>query len=50
VPDHDVSVLGAELPDLSVAGLFCNGEFGPLQGQTKLHGYAASLALFVRKV
>jgi small ligand-binding sensory domain FIST len=29
-----------------VAGAFCAGEIGPVGGQTFLHGFTASLALF----
>jgi small ligand-binding sensory domain FIST len=47
VPDHDVSVIRDIIPGLGVGGVFCNGEFAPLAGRTLLHGYAASLALFV---
>ena len=46
VPDQDVSAIQV-LPGLPLAGLFCNGEFGPVQDRTRLHGYAASLGLFV---
>lgn len=49
VPDHDVSVVRAALPGLRVGGVFCNGEFGAVGGRTFLHGYAASLGLFVGK-
>jgi small ligand-binding sensory domain FIST len=49
VPDHDVSVVRAALPELGIGGVFCNGEFGALKGHTFLHGYAASLGLFVSK-
>ena len=47
VPDHDVSTIDRFFPGLPVGGLFCNGEFGPANNRTLLHGYAASLALFV---
>jgi small ligand-binding sensory domain FIST len=36
-------------PDLPIIGLFCNGEFATSQNRTLLHGYAASLGLFVEK-
>lgn len=49
VPDHDANVIRTALPGLSVGGVFCNGEFGSVKGHTSLHGYAASLGLFVRK-
>lgn len=48
VPDHDVSVIRETLPELGVGGVFCNGEFGTMNGHTFLHGYAAVLGLFVR--
>ncbi len=47
VPDHDVSVIRDIVPGLNVGGVFCNGEFATVDGRTLLHGYAASLALFV---
>ncbi|MEM1222876.1 MAG: FIST C-terminal domain-containing protein [Verrucomicrobiota bacterium] len=47
VPNHDVSTIRNVFPELSLSGLFCNGEFGPTNGLTRLHGYAASLGLFV---
>ena len=50
VPDHDVSIIRAALPGLGIGGVFCNGEFGAVKGHTFLHGYAASLGLFVRKI
>ena len=30
-----------------IAGVFCNGEIGPVAGNTHLHGYTASLAFLV---
>ena len=47
VPDHDVNTIHKILPGLPIVGLFCNGEFGPAKHSTRLHGYAASLGLFV---
>jgi hypothetical protein len=32
---------------LPVAGMFCAGEIGPVGGTNFLHGFTASLALFV---
>jgi len=49
VPDHDVQVVQSLLPGLSLGGLFCNGEFAPVNGRTLLHGYSVSLGLFVSK-
>ncbi len=45
-PDHDAAVLDQLLGPLPVAGAFCAGEIGPVGGQTFLHGFTASLALF----
>ena len=47
VPDHDVSAVRDALGPIPLSGVFCNGEFGPVGQRTRLHGYAASLALFV---
>ena len=49
VPDHDVSMIHEIYPDLPIIGLFCNGEFATSQNRTLLHGYAASLGLFVER-
>lgn len=49
VPDHDINLLQEQLPGIAVSGPFCNGEFGPVKGRTRLYGYAASLALFARR-
>ena len=47
VPDHDAAAVQSHFRDLGVAGFFCNGEIGPVGQQNFLHGYTASLALFV---
>jgi small ligand-binding sensory domain FIST len=47
VPDHDASAVAAALGGESVAGLFCGGEIGPVGGQTFLHGFTATLAVFL---
>jgi small ligand-binding sensory domain FIST len=44
-PDHDARVVRDLLGPLPVAGLFCNGEIGPVGSRTFLHGFTASLAL-----
>ena len=43
--DGDISLARSLIPDLPVAGAFCNGEIGPVAGTTHLHGYAASWGL-----
>ena len=48
-PNHDAKMIQEELGPLGLTGFFCNGEIGPLGGRNFLHGYTASLALFVEK-
>jgi len=48
-PDHDARMVQTELGPLGVAGFFCNGEIGPVGTKNFLHGFTASLALFVKK-
>jgi small ligand-binding sensory domain FIST len=44
-PDHDARAVREVLGPLPLAGLFCNGEIGPVGAATFLHGFTASLAL-----
>lgn len=46
-PDHDSRVIAEVFGPLPLAGFFCNGEVGPVGGKTYVHGFTASLALFV---
>lgn len=46
VPDHDSRLLHEIVGPVPLAGFFCNGEIGPVQGVTFVHGYTSSLALF----
>jgi small ligand-binding sensory domain FIST len=48
-PDHDAQMVQRELGPLGLAGFFCNGEIGPIGEKNFLHGYTASVALFVKK-
>ncbi len=48
-PSHDAGLVQEKLGPLGVAGFFCNGEIGPIGDLNFLHGYTASLALFVEK-
>jgi small ligand-binding sensory domain FIST len=43
--DHDAVVVSEEL-GAPAAGLFCNGELGPVGGKNFLHGFTATMALF----
>ena len=46
-PNHDARAVDHEFAGLPVAGFFCNGEIGPVAGKNYLHGFTASIALFV---
>jgi small ligand-binding sensory domain FIST len=48
-PNHDAAMVQQRLGPLGLAGFFCNGEIGPVGEKSFLHGYTASLALFVKK-
>ncbi len=48
-PSHDARHIQAQLGPIGLAGFFCNGEIGPVGERNFLHGYTASLALFVKK-
>ena len=48
-PDHDAELVQKEIGPLGLAGFFCNGEIGPVGEKNYLHGFTASLALFVKK-
>jgi small ligand-binding sensory domain FIST len=45
-PNHDADVLADALGDIPVAGLFCNGEIGPVGGRAHMHGFTATIAVF----
>jgi small ligand-binding sensory domain FIST len=45
-PNHDAAVLSDGFGEHPSAGLFCNGEIGPVGGKSFVHGYTASIALF----
>jgi small ligand-binding sensory domain FIST len=49
-PDHDVRTVREVLGALPLAGLFCNGEIGPVGEKTFVHGYTASLGLIEENV
>jgi small ligand-binding sensory domain FIST len=48
-PNHDARTVQDRFGPIGVAGFFCNGEIGPIGKKNFLHGYTASLALFVKK-
>jgi small ligand-binding sensory domain FIST len=47
--NHDAGLVQERLGPLGLSGFFCNGEIGPVGEKNFLHGYTASLALFVKK-
>ncbi|HEU0245680.1 MAG TPA: FIST N-terminal domain-containing protein [Gaiellaceae bacterium] len=46
-PDHDARVVAAALGTEALAGFFCGGEIGPVGGKAFLHGFTATLAVFL---
>ncbi len=46
-PDHDARTVAQHLGPVPLAGFFCNGEIGPVGKGIFLHGFTASLGLFV---
>ncbi len=48
-PSHDSELVQAHFGPTGIAGFFCNGEIGPIGDKNFLHGFTASLALFVKK-
>ena len=46
-PDHDARVVAEALGTQALAGFFCGGEIGPVGGKAFLHGFTATLALFL---
>lgn len=46
-PDHDARAVGELLGGDGVAGFFCAGEIGPVGGKPFLHGFTATLAVFL---
>jgi small ligand-binding sensory domain FIST len=45
-PNHDAGAVRKELGAIPLAGLFAQGELGPVGGQNFIHGFTAGLALF----
>ncbi len=49
VHNHDALAVAEKLGQIPLAGLFCNGELGPVGSQNFLHSYTASIAALVHK-
>jgi small ligand-binding sensory domain FIST len=48
-PNHDAELVQQRLGPIGLSGFFCNGEIGPVGERSFLHGFTASLALFVKR-
>ena len=46
-PHHDARAVGEAVGQGSVAGFFCGGEIGPVGGRPFLHGFTATMAVFL---
>ena len=47
VADHDATTIEELLGGIPLAGFFAAGEIGPIAGRNALHGFTASMALFL---
>lgn len=45
-PDHDTRLFRERVAPVPIAGFFCNGEIGPIEGRSFLHGYTSAFAIF----
>jgi len=45
-PDHDSEVFQRHLGPLPLGGFFCNGEIGPVEQRTFVHGYTSAFGIF----
>lgn len=48
-PNHDAGLIQEQLGPVPLSGFFGHGELGPVASRNFLHGYTASLGLFVPK-
>ncbi len=48
-PNHDAETIEHYFGAVPLAGVFCNGEIGPVDGRPFLHGFTACLALLVEQ-
>ena len=47
--NHDTDIFRETFSHVPLGGFFCNGEIGPVQGTTYLHGYTSAFGLFMPK-
>jgi small ligand-binding sensory domain FIST len=48
-PHHDAATIARTLGEIPLAGFFAQGELGPIGGQNFIHGFTASIGLFLPK-
>jgi small ligand-binding sensory domain FIST len=48
-PNHDSEAFARARGHVPIGGFFCNGELGPVAGQTFVHGYTSAFAAFRRR-
>ena len=48
-PDHDARLVADALAGDGLAGFFCGGEIGPVGGRAFLHGFTATVAVFLQE-
>ena len=46
-PDHDARVVSEALGTTALGGFFCGGEIGPVGGRAFVHGFTATMAVFL---
>jgi small ligand-binding sensory domain FIST len=47
VESHDARVVASAVQDDALAGFFCGGEIGPVGGRNFVHGFTATMAVFL---
>ena len=43
--DHDTNMFKEHMGEIPLTGFFCNGEIGPVAGNTYIHGYTSSIGI-----
>jgi small ligand-binding sensory domain FIST len=48
-PNHDSEMFRSVVGHIPLSGFFCNGEIGPVQGSTYIHGYTSAFGVLREK-
>ena len=48
-PNHDSEMFRNVVGHIPLSGFFCNGEIGPVQGSTYIHGYTSAFGVLREK-